>query len=123
MRESDRLDAIAVAIASAPRRTILERLAEGPATMSQLADLLGVSLAGVTKHLEVLLDAQLVHRAKRGRTVTVELVPGSLEPLQEWATSTRLVWSTRLDRLVAYLSPAADEAARTRTPPPMSRPG
>ncbi len=104
MPPTERLDAIALAIASGPRRALLERLAEAPATMSELAGLLGASLPGLSKHLQVLIDAGLVRRRKDGRTVTVELVPGSLEPLQDWALCTRLVWAARLDRLAAQLS-------------------
>ena len=105
------LDAVATAVASAPRRSIIERLAEGEASMSDLADRLGVTLPAVDKHLQVLLGAGVVTKQKAGRTTSVRLVPGSLEELATWAMSTRLMWSNDLDRLEHHLagSPTAEE--------------
>jgi DNA-binding transcriptional ArsR family regulator len=104
------LDAVAAAVASGPRRAIVERLAEGQASMSDLADRLGVTLPAVDKHLRVLMDAGVVTKAKTGRTTAVSLVPGSLEELATWAMSTRLMWSNALDRLEQHLSDEALEA-------------
>lgn len=97
------LDAAAHAIASAPRRAIIERLATGPASMSELADELGVTLPAVDKHLHVLLDGGLVTKAKQGRTTTVRLNPGSLEDLAAWAMGTHLMWSNMLDRFEQHV--------------------
>ena len=94
-----RLDAVATAVASAPRRAIIERLADGQASMSDLAGHLSVTLPAVDKHLRVLLDAGVVAKDKHGRTTSLRLVPGSLEELSVWAMSTRLMWSNALDRL------------------------
>ncbi len=58
------VDAVAHAIASAPRRAIVDRLAQGPASMTQLAEVLGVTLPAVDKHLRVLLDAGMVTKRK-----------------------------------------------------------
>lgn len=99
-----RLDAVATAVASAPRRSIVERLAEGDASMSDLAERLAVTLPAVDKHLRVLLDAGVVTKQKTGRTTSVRLVPGSLEELATWAMSTRLMWSHALDRLEQHLA-------------------
>jgi DNA-binding transcriptional ArsR family regulator len=98
------LDAVAAAVASAPRRSIIERLAQGDASMSDLADRLSVTLPAVDKHLRVLLDAGVVTKGKVGRTTSVRLVPGSLEELATWAMSTRLMWSHALDRLEEHLT-------------------
>jgi DNA-binding transcriptional ArsR family regulator len=98
------LDAVAGAVASAPRRSIIERLGEGEASMSVLADHLGITLPAVDKHLRVLVDAGVVTKGKTGRTTAVRLVPGSLEELGTWAMSTRLMWSNALDRLEGHLS-------------------
>jgi DNA-binding transcriptional ArsR family regulator len=99
-----RLDLIAHAIASEPRRAILDRLAEGQASMSDLATHLDTSLPALDKHLRVLVDAGVVAKSKTGRTTSVRLVPGSLDDLATWAMSTRLMWSNALDRLEAHLS-------------------
>ncbi len=98
------LDAAAQAIASAPRRAIIDRLATGPASMTDLAGALGISLPAVDKHLHVLLDGGLVTKAKRGRTTTVRLKPGSLEDLAAWAMSTHLMWSNLLDRFEQHVT-------------------
>jgi DNA-binding transcriptional ArsR family regulator len=105
-----RLDAVATAVASAPRRSIIERLAEGDASMSDLADRLGVTLPAVDKHLRVLLEAGVVTKGKTGRTTAVRLGPGSLEELATWAMSTRLMWVHALDRLEQHLSVSEERA-------------
>lgn len=102
------LDAAAAAIASAPRRLIVERLAAGPASITDLADLVGVSVPAALKHVDRLVDGGLVTRVKHGRVVTVSLVPGSLDALVEWATRTRLFWTNHLDRYAAHLSTTSE---------------
>jgi DNA-binding transcriptional ArsR family regulator len=98
------LDQVARAIASEPRRAILDRLAEGETSMSQLAAHLDVSLPAVDKHLRVLSAAGVVAKSKSGRTTSVRLVPGSLDDLAAWAMSTRLMWGHALDRLEQHLA-------------------
>lgn len=99
------LDATATAIASAPRRAILERLAAaGSASVTELADLLGVSVPATLKHVDHLVRGGVITRSKTGRVVTVALVPGSLDELVAWATRTRLFWSNHLDRYAAHLA-------------------
>jgi DNA-binding transcriptional ArsR family regulator len=105
----DELDAVAAAVASAPRRSIIERLGEGDASMSDLADRLEVTLPAIDKHLRVLLEAGVVTKAKAGRTTSVRLVPGSLEALATWAMSTRLMWSHALDRLEQHVAGRPEE--------------
>ena len=107
------LDAVATAVASAPRRSIIERLAEGDASMTDVADRLAVTLPAVDKHLRVLLDAGVVTKEKTGRTTSVRLVPGSLEELATWAMSTRLMWSHALDRLEQHLAVDGPDEERT----------
>jgi DNA-binding transcriptional ArsR family regulator len=98
------VDRVAHAIASDPRRRILERLALGEASMSVIAAELDVSLPAVDKHVRVLAEAGVVTKSKSGRTTSVRLVPGSLDDLATWAMSTRLMWSNALDRLEQHLS-------------------
>lgn len=106
---SNTLDAVATAIASEPRRRLVERLANGPATVTELAALLEVSVPAVLKHVDRLIEGGIAARAKNGRVVTVSLVPGSLEELVEWATRTRLFWGNHLDRYAAHLGGAPPE--------------
>lgn len=97
------LDAAASAIASAPRRALVERLAVGPAPVTELADLLGISVPAALKHVDRLVAGGLARRTKTGRVVTVTLVAGSLDGLVEWATRTQLFWSNHLDRYASHL--------------------
>jgi DNA-binding transcriptional ArsR family regulator len=98
------LDAEASAIASAARRAIIDRLAIGPASMSELAVELDVSLPAIDKHLRVLDEAGIVAKAKNGRTTQISLERGSLTELATWAMSTGLMWSNTLDRFAAHLA-------------------
>lgn len=98
------LDNTAAAIASGPRRRVVERLAGGPATVTELAELLAISVPATLKHIDRLVAAGLATRSKSGRVVTVALVPGSLDALVEWATRTRLFWANHLDRYAAHLT-------------------
>ena len=104
------VDRVAHAIASGPRRTILERLAGGEVSMSVLATELDVSLPAVDKHVRVLTEAGVVTKSKSGRTTSVRLVPGSLDDLATWAMSTRLMWSNALDRLEQHLSDSEESS-------------
>lgn len=103
------LDAATTAIASAPRRALIERLALGPASMSELAAEVSVTLPAIDKHLRVLLGAGLVTKTKHGRTSVVQLNPGSLRELAIWGMSTRLMWANLLDRFADHLSDPQSE--------------
>lgn len=103
------LDAAATAIASQPRRRVVERLAEAPATVTELAALLGVSVPAALKHVDRLVEGGIATRTKTGRVVTVTLVTGSLDGLVEWATRTRLFWGNHLERYAAHLSTPTHE--------------
>ena len=87
---------------------MIERLVEGEASMSVLAEHLGVTLPAVDKHLRVLVGAGVVTKHKSGRTTSVRLVPGSLEEFGTWAMSTRLMWSNALDRLEQHVTTQED---------------
>lgn len=107
------LDAAARAIASAPRRTIVDWLALGPAPVSELAGLLEISVPATLKHVDRLVEGGIATRTKTGRVVTVTLVPGSLDALVEWATRTRLFWSNHLDRYASHLRDTEERTTHT----------
>jgi DNA-binding transcriptional ArsR family regulator len=79
------LDVVLAAVADRSRRILLQRLAHGPATTGQLAELLPMSRPAVSQHLKVLQDADLVHTQVRGRHRWHELAPGPLAAIQRWA--------------------------------------
>jgi DNA-binding transcriptional ArsR family regulator len=110
------VDVAAGAIASAPRRRMVERLVHGPASMSELAEHLEITLPGVDKHLRVLLDAGIVAKSKRGRSTVVTLNPGSLHELATWAMSTRLMWAGMLDRYAATVADRPSEDLEDQEP-------
>jgi DNA-binding transcriptional ArsR family regulator len=103
MAEAAVLDQVFWALSDATRRDVVERLATGPATVSELAQPYEMSLPGFMKHLRVLEDAGLVQRAKAGRTVHCELAPKALEDAGMWLARQEKFWSERLDALGRYL--------------------
>jgi DNA-binding transcriptional ArsR family regulator len=97
------LDRTFSALSDPTRRDILERLADGPATISELAHPSGISLPGVMKHVRILEQAALVTTEKHGRTRHCRLGPARLDDAAEWIQLYRNSWERRLDRLEGYL--------------------
>jgi DNA-binding transcriptional ArsR family regulator len=98
------LDRTFAALSDPTRREILERLTDGPASISQLARPRGMSLPGVMKHVRILERAGLVSSEKRGRTRECRLGPARLDDATRWIAWYRRQWERRLDRLEAYLA-------------------
>jgi DNA-binding transcriptional ArsR family regulator len=103
MVKSQALDRTFSALSDPTRREILERLACGPATLSQLAQPHGMSLPGLLKHVRVLEEARLVTTEKHGRTRSCRLGPEHLDDATQWIDTYRRGWERRLDRLGGYL--------------------
>ena len=112
MVQSQTLDRSFSALSDSKRREILDRLGRGPASISELAAPLDMSLTGLKKHVRILEDANLVSTEKIGRTRQCRLGPadadgsGRLGPLAEvddWLASFQRAWSERYDRLDEYL--------------------
>ena len=93
------LDRTFSALSDPTRRDILERLGRGPATLSELAHPLDMSLPGVLKHVRVLEGAQLITTERNGRTRECRLGPEHLDDASRWIAVYRLHWERRLDRL------------------------
>lgn len=104
------LDQMFHALADGSRRAMVERLARGPASVSELAKLFQTALPTVVQHLGVLEGAGIVSSAKVGRVRTYQLVPGALDPAADWIGGQRLPAERRLDRLGTFLNrPATEE--------------
>jgi DNA-binding transcriptional ArsR family regulator len=103
----ERLDGVFQALADPSRRAMVERLVRGPASVSQLAEPLPMSLPAVVQHLAVLEAAGLVSSEKVGRVRTCRIEPGPLRSAEAWIGGQRTMWERRLDRLDVEL----------RTPP------
>jgi DNA-binding transcriptional ArsR family regulator len=91
------------ALSDPTRRSILTRLARGPAPVTELATPTGLRLPTVMRHLSVLQDAGLIATAKDGRVRSCAIVPQALAPVQTWLDDQRTLWEARLDRLDAYV--------------------
>jgi DNA-binding transcriptional ArsR family regulator len=90
------------AIADPTRRQILDQLARGPASISQLAQPFGMSLTGMKKHVQILEDARLVVTEKVGRTRSCRLGPERLDEVFDWIGFYQKQWDRRLDGLETY---------------------
>jgi DNA-binding transcriptional ArsR family regulator len=97
------LDKTFAALADPARRSMVERLAQGPATVSELAAPLPMSLAGAMLHLKVLEDSGLVTSRKVGRVRTCRIDPLMLSQAEKWVAERRALWEHKLDRLGAFL--------------------
>ena len=98
-----RLDLVFHALADATRRGMVERLARGPASVSELAEPFAMSLPAVVQHLAVLEASGLVTSEKVGRVRTCRIDEHGLSAAEQWIHSRRQVWEQRLDRLGAFL--------------------
>ena len=87
---------------------MVERLVLGPASVSQLAEPLQMSLAAVVQHLSVLEEARIVTSQKVGRVRTCRLEPAGLHPAEDWLVAQRTEWERRLDRLGDVLASPDD---------------
>ncbi len=97
------LDQMFHALADANRRRIIDRLSRAPASVSEIAEPLGISLPAVMQHLGVLEECGLVRTKKSGRVRTCTLDTGALSRAEHWINERRQLWNTRLDALGAFL--------------------
>jgi DNA-binding transcriptional ArsR family regulator len=108
------LDHVFHALADPGRRLMLERLGQGPASVSELGKPLSMSLAAVVQHVQILEASGLVRTQKLGRTRTCALDPMTLRSAERWISERRTLVERRLDRLGEYLA----ETAGTSTADP-----
>lgn len=98
------LDRVFHALADPTRRAVVQRLAEGEATVSDLAMPFDMALPSFMKHIRVLEDSGLVDSRKRGRVRTCALVPKTLSAVETWFGEQRTVWEGRHHNLDALLT-------------------
>ena len=103
------LDLAFQALSDPGRRAMVERLSLGPASVSDLAKPLPMSLSAVVQHLKVLEEAGLVRSEKVGRTRTCTLDTAALTQVEAWIAERRRFWSEQYDQLEAYLARTAPE--------------
>jgi DNA-binding transcriptional ArsR family regulator len=104
------LDRVFHALSDPSRRLMMERLSLGPASVSELASPLSMSLAAVVQHVQVLEASGLVQSQKTGRTRTCNIQPAALRSAEQWMSDRRASWERKLDRLGEYLKESAGSA-------------
>ncbi len=122
----ERLDAVFRALADPTRRAMLRELAAQPRTVGELAAPFDISLAGASKHIQMLERAGLIRREVQGRVHTCTLDARPLHAGAEWIRHYERFWNTRIDALDALLraedaATAAKPAPRKRKPAPPTR--
>jgi DNA-binding transcriptional ArsR family regulator len=98
------IDRLFHALGDPTRRAILDRLVKRPASVSKLAEPLGITLTAVMQHLEILEEAKLVHTEKLGRVRVCRLESAGFRALEQWIRLHRTAWERRLDRLGEVLA-------------------
>jgi DNA-binding transcriptional ArsR family regulator len=107
------LDRTFQALADRSRRSMVERLTLGPASVSELAEPLAMSLAAVVQHVQVLEACGVVKTQKVGRRRMCEIETAAMSAAEAWISDRRRGWETRLDRLGDML----EDLARTEEEP------
>src|SRR5215475_12846810 len=100
----DTLSITLSALADPTRRAILARLAEGEATVNELAQPFDISLPAISRHLKVLEAAGLISRGREAQWRPCRLEPGALKDLDGWLERYRAFWTGGFDRMEAYLA-------------------
>ena len=104
------LDRMFHALADATRRRMVDRLSQGPASVSELARPLAMALPSVVKHLAVLETGGIVVSDKVGRVRTYRIAPDALGAIESWVAERKAKWNRQFDRLEQYLSDRARES-------------
>lgn len=104
LHDPAQLDLMFQALADPARRSMVERLSRGPASVSELAQPLDMSLSAVVQHLNVLELSGLVKTRKVGRVRSCSIEPKALKSVEQWIIERRTSWERRLDRLGDFLA-------------------
>ena len=108
-QSSEQLTTVFLAISDPTRRAILERLAQGEASGTELARPFAISVPAISKHLRVLEHADLILHRKDGRTHRFRLAPRPMRAAATWLEQYRQFWEAQFDSLESYLQATADE--------------
>ena len=111
----DQFDVVFAALADPTRRAIVGRLAEGEATVLELAEPFSISLPAISRHLKVLEQAGLISRGRDGQRRPCRLRTEPLIEIAAWAEHTRAAWEHRLDRLDEHLRRTTKRTKSSKT--------
>jgi DNA-binding transcriptional ArsR family regulator len=114
--DDERLSETFSALANSTRRALLARLAQGEATVNELAEPIELTLPAVSKHLKVLERAGLVVRGRQAQYRPCALNAKPLLEVANWAEQYREVWEARFDRMDAYLEKLRTDTRSKGTP-------
>ncbi len=103
------VDLLFQALSDPTRRLMVDRLSRGPASVSELARPLTMSLPAVVQHLHVLEGSGLVRSEKVGRVRTCNIQPAAMQTAEQWISERRTFWEQSLDRLGEYLAENPDQ--------------
>ena len=112
--DEDRLSETFAALANSTRRAILARLAEGAATVNELAEPFDMTLPAISRHLKVLERAGLIERGQMAQYRPCSLNAGPLEAVAAWTERYRPIWEERFDRMDDYLRRLQDTSTESR---------
>jgi DNA-binding transcriptional ArsR family regulator len=112
MAAEDRLSAVFGALADPTRRAIIARLADGDATVTELAEPFSISLPAISRHLKVLERAGLISRSRSGQWRSSALEAAPLKEATDWMERYRVFWDASFDRLDAHLRRVKHDLAR-----------
>jgi DNA-binding transcriptional ArsR family regulator len=104
-----KIDRLFHALGDPTRRAMLDRLSQGPVSVSALAAPLGITLTAVAQHLQILEECGLARTEKLGRVRTCRIESAGFDALEQWIRNHRTLWERKLDRLGAFLA-EEDEA-------------
>jgi DNA-binding transcriptional ArsR family regulator len=114
VRKDEHLDAVFHALADTTRRRLMDRLSRGSSSVTELAAPFSISLAAISKHLDVLENAGVVRRERDGRFQRCHLTPQALDPASQFIEHYRAFWESSLDQLAEYLEDPPTSAAPRR---------
>ncbi len=117
---AERLTTVFMALADPTRRAILERLAQGEASGTELAQPFSISVPAISKHLRVLEHADLILHRKDGRTHRFRLAARPMREAADWLEHYRQFWEAQFDELQTYLLATAEEEQNTDDPSSIS---
>src|SRR5262245_8057419 len=112
----DLLSATFSALADPTRRAILARLADGEATVNELAEPFEISLPAVSRHLKVLEGAGLISRGRQAQWRPCKLEPERLKAVDDWLSVYRRFWEQSFDKMAAYLEELSEEGGSNGRP-------
>jgi DNA-binding transcriptional ArsR family regulator len=114
-RRDERLNSVFHALADTTRRRIVDRLSRGQSSVGELAAPFSISLAAISKHLDVLENAGVVRREREGRFQRCRLAPEALDEAGQFIQHYQAFWENNLDQLAKYMEVHAARGSRRRT--------